>query len=805
MPFRNLTQPVYHQPPSNSHGDLQGLFDMVHGYLGIVQPNSFPKDLLTYVIKNPDFLRNQTVYQEMLKYETGFLVCTVIGLLFIVLVPLVGFYFCCCRCCGHCGGFMYQKQNKHTACKRRTLFCFLLGITAVVLAGDICAYVSNQRISQGLGKGFVIFNNTVSNLNVYLKSIPQEINEIVNSSKVPLEEVNSSLSNIGDTLGSKIKDELGGRANKVLDTTEQLLQDIHSIDQELQKVNQTGARLQEMQKELNKNLTGLRNEINETLKECGSSCGKVSVENLTPETNFDTIPDLSDPLNLISNLTSLDLNSTVIKARNFIEEIPQKVSDQTKKEVSEIQNELRNVKKGINEISDKFHKLISVKDISAFMENIVNTANDYKPHVVKYDDYRWGVGVCLCCLLLVIIVFNVLGLLLGGLGLDPNGVQWPTKRGCLSNTGGNFFMASVGFSFIFSWLLMLLVLVLFLVGGNSYTLVCRPWANGIILQYLDTSGVLPQLNVKKLMNLNGSDVNLTSIYKNCEENAPLWSTLHLDEIVSLNDTFNISKYTQSIDSTLNKIKINIGSIELLKDDQKQSLLDLSSKDGPLNVDFNSTLEQLNQNLTKQNLNTLANNLEELANTTTSDTGKKLQRQADELKKIQNWINLKFPPEIKALKESIQSLQKSTPQIPNRINFTLSEINETNSFIQHQTENVIKNETKTFIWNTVNYFSSYLTWVESSIIGEFGRCGPVAWALDSVNTIVCNYLVDSLNAFWFSLAWCTIFLLPSIILAVRLAKFYRRMNVDDIYQDEIMENFELSRQSMFKMPRAELKK
>ncbi|XP_034295794.1 prominin-1-A-like [Pantherophis guttatus] len=805
MPFRNLTQPVYHQPPSNSHGDLQGLFDMVHGYLGIVQPNSFPKDLLTYVIKNPDFLRNQTVYQEMLKYETGFLVCTVIGLLFIVLVPLVGFYFCCCRCCGHCGGFMYQKQNKHTACKRRTLFCFLLGITAVVLAGDICAYVSNQRISQSLGKGFVIFNNTVSNLNVYLKSIPQEINEIVSSSKVPLEEVNSSLSNIGDTLGSKIKDELGGRANKVLDTTEQLLQDIHSIDQELQKVNRTGARLQEMQKELNKNLTDLRNEINETLKECGSSCGKVSVENLTPETNFDTIPDVSDPLNLISNLTSLDLNSTVIKARNFIEEIPQKVSDQTKKEVSEIQDELRSVEKGINEISDKFHKLISVKDISAFMENIVNTANDYKPHVVKYDDYRWGVGVCLCCLLLVIIVFNVLGLLLGGLGLDPNGVQWPTKRGCLSNTGGNFFMASVGFSFIFSWLLMLLVLVLFLVGGNSYTLVCRPWANGIILQYLDTSGVLPQLNVKKLMNLNGSDVNLTSIYKNCEENAPLWSTLHLDEIVSLNDTFNISKYTQSIDSTLNKIKINIGSVELLKDDQKQSLLDLSSKDGPLNVDFNSTLEQLNQNLTKQNLNTLANNLKELANTTTSDTGKKLQRQADELKEIQNWINLKFPPEIKALKESIQSLQKSTPQIPNRINFTLSEINETNSFIQHQTENVIKNETKTFIWNTVNYFSSYLTWVESSIIGEFGRCGPVAWALDSVNTIVCNYLVDSLNAFWFSLAWCTIFLLPSIILAVRLAKFYRRMNVDDIYQDEIMENFELSRQSMFKMPRAELKK
>lgn len=31
---------------------------------------------------------------------------------------------------------------------------------------------------------------------------------------------------IGDTLGSKIKDKLGGRTNKVLDTAEQLLQGI---------------------------------------------------------------------------------------------------------------------------------------------------------------------------------------------------------------------------------------------------------------------------------------------------------------------------------------------------------------------------------------------------------------------------------------------------------------------------------------------------------------------------------------------------------------------------------------------------
>lgn len=56
--------------------------------------------------------------------------------------------------------------------------------------------------------------------------------------------------------------------------------------------------------------------------------------------------------------------------------------------IKDIQDLLDEVKNGIIATSDKFHKLISLKDISAFMENIVQKANDYKPQVAKYDGYR---------------------------------------------------------------------------------------------------------------------------------------------------------------------------------------------------------------------------------------------------------------------------------------------------------------------------------------------------------------------------------------------------------------------------------
>jgi hypothetical protein len=41
------------------------------------------------------------------------MVCLVVGIVFVVLMPFVGFCFCCCRCCGNCGGGK-RKGDQHT-------------------------------------------------------------------------------------------------------------------------------------------------------------------------------------------------------------------------------------------------------------------------------------------------------------------------------------------------------------------------------------------------------------------------------------------------------------------------------------------------------------------------------------------------------------------------------------------------------------------------------------------------------------------------------------------------------------------
>lgn len=69
---------------------------------------------------------------QVIYYELGFVVCAIMGILFIVLVPLVGLLFCMCRCCDNCGGEMHQRQRKNADCQRGLLTTLLLTTTFII-------------------------------------------------------------------------------------------------------------------------------------------------------------------------------------------------------------------------------------------------------------------------------------------------------------------------------------------------------------------------------------------------------------------------------------------------------------------------------------------------------------------------------------------------------------------------------------------------------------------------------------------------------------------------------------------------
>ncbi|VCW84586.1 unnamed protein product, partial [Gulo gulo] len=126
LEFELPTTTNYETKDSYKAGPIGVLFKMVHVFLRVVQPNAFPEDILRKILqKKFDF---STEYEKIIYYEIGIIICAVLGLLFVFLMPLVGFCFGLCRCCNKCGGEMHQRQKKNGTFLRKYFTVSLLVI-----------------------------------------------------------------------------------------------------------------------------------------------------------------------------------------------------------------------------------------------------------------------------------------------------------------------------------------------------------------------------------------------------------------------------------------------------------------------------------------------------------------------------------------------------------------------------------------------------------------------------------------------------------------------------------------------------
>ncbi|XP_019327238.1 PREDICTED: prominin-1-A [Aptenodytes forsteri] len=705
-----------------------------------------------------------------------------IGLLFIILVPLVGCCFCCCRCCGNCGGRMYQKQGRRMGCRRQALWASVLLVSALLLAGDVCTFVSNTRFSQAVCGTFPNVNDTLDNVHTYLASIPQQINFIIDSSNVPLGHANRSLQDIGTSLGGMIVSEIRSSTDGALGSLQSLLQGMEMLVAAFSSIASTRSRLEELQSNYSQRLASLRDGLNQTLQRCGRPCDSVSLDGLAFSTNFSMIPGVEQQLEALRDVSGSNIEADLEEVNNTLDTTPAKVQEQSRDVVTKTQDQLGLIREKIRSLQEQLPLLDVEESVGAFVDNTMSVLEEYREPIISLDGLRWSVCALLCCMVLLVVLCNVVGLLLGPLGLKESVL--PTQRSSLSNAGGNFFMAGVGFSFIFSWLLMLVVLIPFMLGGNIYVLICESWRSQQLFQLLDTPGLIPGFNLSELLGQEGGTANFSEMYRQCQRDAALWQTLHLDQSVSLDELLNISQYTGEISTAFEKMNITLSPILLLSQSQRDLLLNASRAGQP--PDFTPTLEQLDQNVTQGSLLDLAAELEQLADKAGTNVKEDLKADARKLRELDKEMQMSLSRLLQSLKENIYSVQSGTTQLEAETKAALDKASETQEFLERETANIIKNETWAFLEELFDFFETYISWAKSRLTGDVARCKPIAQTLDNVEAITCDYILDSLNAFWFSLGWCTFFLLPSIILAVRLAKFYRRMDIADDYRNEALE-------------------
>uniref|UniRef100_A0A8C9RV71 Prominin 2 n=1 Tax=Scleropages formosus TaxID=113540 RepID=A0A8C9RV71_SCLFO len=721
-PRRRDLRSVQYQPALRLGADFSFISGFVHSFLGTVQPNPFPKKLFQSFVEGNNIVQNPDTIKEVLRYETGFLVCAAIGLLYLVLVPLVGLCLACCRCFDHCGGRMYQEQSQGIHVRRRGLFWATLITTIFILAGNACMFQSNQLLDMSVEQSPQGLGNVVTNLQIYLSAVPQQIHTVVNESFLTIDEIAKNLMSIDSSLGTEIQSSIHRQVSKALKSVHEMSAVVNSTKQDLVQFNNTLRQLQPKVAQLQAELNDVKIRVNRTLP---SNTTLPELNALSLNAKF-TVPNLMD---LQSAVDRADFDAQVRQGWEFLQSIPRQVSNQSRDAVQSIEQQLVQIKGQISHLSEDL-PLHSLNDVSEQMKTVRTFITKYSPQILGTERYRWAVCLVLCFVVLLVVLCNALGLLLGPMGLQPKAD--PTKRSDTANCGGLFLMASAGFSFLFGWIFMLLVLVLFLTGGNLYTLVCVPWQSQELFQIIDTPGMIPGLSLSETLHLK-TKLTLSEVYSDCHQNMSLWNTLHLSELFNLDQFLNISKIYNFSNTILNIS----GTLDHLADKQT-------------NISVKAELQQL----------------------------------ATALRGIQNNVTVNIMPMVHIVDDTLQSLGTILSHINDTVGNVLTDIEEAQNFLNSNTSEIVKTISRRFLECQMAYFTSYIHWANKTITQEIGRCGPVAGVVDTVGRLACSYIVESLNAFWFSLGWCLIFLIPNIIFSIKLAKFYRRMKHKDVLENHI---------------------
>ncbi|NWV67659.1 PROM2 protein, partial [Malurus elegans] len=756
--------PALHRVPSS----LDPLYSLVRGCLDLIQQNPLPTELLRAALNDPGSVRTSQVVQ----YELGYVVCAAVALLFTVAMPVAGMCFCYCRSRRRCGGRL-RAHGRSLGCRRRCLLLCLSFTSLIILISVTCAFVTSQRVKGQMEPGLGAVPATLRTLRQHLANVPQGVQMVVDKYEVPRRQIISDVGGLSRSVGLSIHTQLKATIYAALADLQDRARDLQTSLHHLQIVDRTARALAAAQAELEPVLRERRHRVVVLLDDprctsCASVLGRA--QSLELGADYNKVPSVEKVLKVLDGLPRSDFAEMIRQGNGTFNSIPELAVERMAQVIQDLRDDLARIAEKVQSIADSFPLPDYTRPVSEALVKVEERSQPYLREVELFERYRWIAGMVLCSIILLILACNVMGMALGVYGLSKR--KDPSDHECRGEAGAKFLLVGVGLAFLFSWLLILLVFVTFLVGGNIQTLVCRNWVNQEIYKFIDTPGNLPpSMNLTRQLNLR-RDSNLTSVYRECKSGAGLWEVLQLDRSYDLNEHLKTPKYMADFQKRLGDFRAHLGDIRLLRSEGRQDL-ETFARSGVDEVDYGRFQEEMKNPVVQTSLPGLARNLEGLQKMQRNSTvARRLGAEAQALWQMQNSTVQLQEALVAKLGESVQFLSRLAPQLKEQVKRTLATTASVEARLPMQAQQILRQELGCFTRKALRYFTQYLNWVGQTLREDVASCQPLATALDNGRVILCDRIAEPWNAFWFSLGCCTFFLIPNIILAVRLTKHFR---------------------------------
>ncbi|XP_042212646.1 prominin-1-like isoform X6 [Homarus americanus] len=741
-------------------------------------------------------------WDVLVMHYIGLVALVVIGCLMIVIMPLAGLVFACCRCAGRCGAHEPHYDKKRDPCKRATLGTLLAILVVVILLGLVCSFVSNARMEEGIQGLPKDWSLAVHDTKLFLNNTDSEVQNLLVSNYRELQNV---LFNKLDTFagsGELVKSELARVTKAVaIDNLTAIATSLSVIKKDLWEIKNTTLQLQDQTSNLQSGLGDVAFRLRELQESCKSlpDCHELITEyadKLKINNDFDRyletdvlpqLPNVESKLDEVTALIENDIEIVVKRGKRAFDSIATEIQNKVQSSIPEIKEKILDAGGQLEDAAEKIHRILQPIDLSesqnpdsypresnVYLRKINTYLRIMQDGINEYAMYRsWGF-MGLCILLLVITLCFTLGVVIGCCGRRPDGAS-----SCHKAAGASWLMCGVGLTFLFSAVIMACTTALFVVGSASEILVCDPLSDPTHSEVLSVAADLYNFNDYYP---SGEAPRLTEMISKCHKNQSLYSVLSLDHIDSilaeLQDYKKRLNLDEKIEQLMNEIRVDT-NVEILSRDAKEQLWELANS----SVADKDTWDYYTDILEKKVLTIDLMELAALLNQTADQLPNgyhqvsfKLKNDALFLEGLQRWVT--------SIGSLTKNLKKTTARLNEHLKFNKTSLREAIGDLINQAEfaqyylrvNGSREVTQLVARFSEDFLADvdeYVWHVELAVENDVGRCGPVSTIYNASTSAVCKDIMYPFNGFWASVGWVFFFFLPAMVLAVQLSSLYRK--------------------------------
>ncbi|KAL1495015.1 hypothetical protein ABEB36_010505 [Hypothenemus hampei] len=771
--YTNFTDnSTYYSSTDFRAGGMAGLYNLTNLFIDTLSPSDILMDGILSVDHNSIHIYVPQA-SAVTKYYASLFAITLFLCLCIILFPLCGLCFCCCRCCGNCGAKPRQSNKKKDTCRKVLYATLLIFCGTGLLFCIVCAFGSNRQLQDGIEEFPENLNKSIIDTKTYMDSSNAHVHHLLDYN---YKEFSGNLTGIMDNATNITMEHLIEYKNaQSLSMIRQFVESLNDINNTLHGLKTETNRLRVYASQLSDSLRKVKRDLSQTLMNCSEMklCQDLSakISQLKTDIDFNRVPDVNDAIDIFESLNPDNLMDDVREGEKSLDNIRNQIDKSLRSGLDAAKDQIalagNTIEESLQSVTDAVNNIKSQIDSTA--TPVIQKSNTF---INDYGQYRYIVGVTICCILLFVAICIVFGLICGVCGKRPDGY---TDNCCNKGTGSQFLICGVYIMFLFGFIISILTVISLLLGVVSEKMICDPLRDPNPNKYRIIK-LLDDLDLQF-----GVEITPSSLLNNCYQNQSLYNTFNLGskfDISKIRGEFNITEQLKTLD-----FDIDTSNIHLLGDGSLKDLRNINP-----NINVQAFREELSRNLTNYNLDELANGLREIISNLKSDSAFKLRTSVElsllhittyEEKLVEPMKNLSFYL-INTAQNLSNQLNMGFNSFQEAIDELLSDVEQTEKALQNDAPRKLQEAALEFGNITLALITDYIDRLDYQFQYEVGQCGPLNLVIHGALTSTCEKVLLPWNGFWFSLFWTIILYVITIIISVILAILYQRQKPYDQY-------------------------